>query len=167
MNWTLVSIPINAMTLICFVILASRRRPGLAAITVGAFHLLLSAVFSVAPFRSFFDAHYPGFRIGLLHFEGRSAVLPATLLFAWAFSSALLCVSRAEGRWFWFVAAGDAAFALNLLAATLSLPGDNEIQFGQYLTIRGLLAVALMIVLFSGGPIASSLWAFRRTRRPA
>jgi hypothetical protein len=162
MNWALVSLPINAVTASFFVILALRKRPGAAAVAIGALHLLLSAVFSVAPWRSFFDPRYPGFAVGLLRFEGRFATLPASVLFAWALTSALVCASRSRGRSLWIVATGDGAFALNMLAATLFGGGGNDIQFGQYLTIRGLAAAALMAVLFAGGPLASSVWAIRR-----
>jgi hypothetical protein len=167
MNWAIVSLPINAVTFGSFAVLARKRRPGAAALIVGGFHLLLSAVFSVAPWRSMFDAHYPGFRVGLLHFDGRSAVIPASLFFGWSLFSALACACGATSRRILIVAAGDVLFAMNMLVATFGAPGDNEIQFGQYLSIRGFAAAALMALLFSGGPLASSVWAVRRRRRAA
>jgi hypothetical protein len=131
-------------------------------IIVGVVHMFLATVVSVAPLRSFFDPKYLGFGLGLLRFEGRDATLPATIILIWALASAWFVVARARGRGMFSVAAFDLLFAMNSVAATLARPSDHSIQFGDALTISGVWAVVIMLVLFAGAPLVSSAWALRR-----
>ena len=64
------------------------------------------------------------------------------------------------------VAIGDLLFALNQLAGLLVQPGtSNVIQFGEYLTISGVQALAIMAVLVVLGPAMSAWWSARRARQ--
>jgi hypothetical protein len=130
-------------------------------------HMLLAGVMSVAPFRSFVDPAYPGFRLGLLHFEHRAATLPAALLFAWALSAAFILASRTRGWKLWVVAAGDALFAANQLLDIVRSGAGSDIQFGEHLTISGLQAAVIMAILFVGGPAFGAWWSGKRALRPA
>jgi hypothetical protein len=130
-------------------------------------HLLLTAALSVAPFRSFFDPAYPGFGLGILHFDKRAATLPTALLLIWALSSALILARGTNGRALWLVAIGDMLFAINQFIGLVQPGTSNDIQFGEYLTIRGLQALVIMGVLFVGGPAFSAWWTGMRARRTA
>ena len=127
----------------------------------------MRGAFSVAPFRSFLDPAYPGFRLGLLHFDNRAATLPTALLLIWSLTSAFLLASGARGPRLWIVAAFDALFAVNQLADLARSGGGGAIQFGEHLTISGFQALLIMAVLFVGGPALGALWSGRRARRSA
>jgi hypothetical protein len=165
--WLKIALVTNLLYWAVFVFLAVRRRPGAAAVVLGVMHLLLAGVVSVAPIRSFIDPAYPGFRVGLLHFEHRAATLPATILFVRALSCAFLLAARARGGKLWVVAAFDVLFAVNQLLDILRSGSGGNIQFGEHLTISGLQAAIIMAILFVGGPALSAWWSGKRALRPA
>ena len=165
--WIPIFVATNVIYWIVFVYLAVRHRATFPATALGVLHMLLGAALSVAPFRSFLDPAYPGFALGLLHVHGRSATLPTALLLIWALVSAWLLVSRRSGKALWIVALGDLLFALNQIAVLSPSSGDNDIQFGEYLTIRGFQAALIMAVLLVGGPAISASFAGVRARRTA
>jgi hypothetical protein len=162
--WLAIALGTNLVYWAVFVYIAVRHRPGISAVALGAMHMLLGAAFSVAPFRSFFDPAYPGFRLGVLAFEKRGATLPSALLLIWAVGSALVLASRGRGWKLAVVAVGDALFALNQLLS-LFQAGSNDIQLGEHLTIGGFQALAIMAILFVGGPALSAWWAGTRARQ--
>ena len=163
--WIALALGTNLLYWAVFVTLAVRRRPGSGAVALGVMHMLLAGALSVAPFRSFLDAAYPGFGLGILHFEKRGATLPTALLLAWALGSAFVLASGGRGWKLWAVAVGDALFALNQLLSLFQPGNRNDIQFGEHLTISGLQALLLMAVLFVGGPAFSAWWSGKRARR--
>jgi hypothetical protein len=163
--WIALALGTNLVYWAVFVYLAVRHRPGASAVALGMMHMLLAAAFSVAPFRSFVDPAYPGFGLGILHFEGRTATLPTALLLLWALGSAMILASGARGRALWVVAIGDTLFALNQLLSLFQPGNRNDIQFGEHLTISGLQALLIMAVLFVGGPAFSAWWSGRRARQ--
>jgi hypothetical protein len=165
--WIPIFAATNAVYWAIFVYLAVRHRASFVATFLGIVHMLLAALLSVPPFRSFLDPAYPGFAMGLLHLHGRSATLPTALLLSWALVSAWLLVSRTAGKALWIVAFGDLLFALNQVAVLSPSSGDNDIQFGEYLTIRGFQAVVIMAVLLVCGPAISAWFAGVRARRTA
>ena len=165
--WLKIALVTNLVYWAVFVSLAVRRKPGAAAIVLGVMHMLLAGVVSVAPIRSFVDPAYPGFRVGVLHFEHRAATLPSALMLVWALASAFLLASRARGGKLWVVVGFDLLFALNQLLDILRSGTGGNIQFGEHLTISGLQAALIMAVLFVGGPALSAWWSGRRALRPA
>jgi hypothetical protein len=130
-------------------------------IAIGIIHMLFATLVSVAPLRSFFDPQYLGFGLGLLRFQGRAATLPSSVVLAFALASAWLVVSRSARPGFLLVAMFDLLFAINTAAGIL-VSSDHRIQFGNALTIDGILAIAIMLSLFAGAPLLSSGWAWRR-----
>ena len=92
--WFWIALISNTIYWSLFGLLLKRGRWTTTGLVVGVVHLLIAAIFSVAPFRSALDPAYPGFRFGLLHFEGTATVLPAAVLLVWALSCAFLAVSR-------------------------------------------------------------------------
>jgi hypothetical protein len=165
--WIAIALVTNLVYWTVFVVLAVRHKPGAGAVVLGAMHMLLAAAMSVAPFRSFIDPAYPGFRLGVLHFENRGATLPTALLLIWALGSAFVLASGGRGRKLWFVAAGDALFALNQLLSLFQEGSRSDIQFGEHLTIGGLQSLLIMAVLFVGGPAFGAWWSGRRALRTA
>ncbi len=165
--WLWIALVSNLIYWSLFALLVVRHRPGAARAAVGVLHLLLAGVGSVAPIRSFIDPAYPGLGLGLLRFEGRDATLPATVLLVWALACAYLAAVKGTGRAMWWVAAFDLLMAANLAAGILAPGGSSDIQFGEHLTISGPTAIAIMLVLFVAGPLASGVWAGRRALRPA
>ena len=163
--WIWIGLVTNAVYLAVFVILLVRHRPGFLATVLGSVHLLLGAAMSVAPFRSFIDADYPGFVLGVLEFQKRAATLPTACLLAWAVASAWILASRRRGPALWVVAIGDVLFALNQIASMVETGSNNIIQFGEHLTIQGLPAVLIMGILFVLGPVVSGWWAGTRARQ--
>jgi hypothetical protein len=155
----------NAAYWAVFLVLAIRHRSSVVATVLGVLHLLLAAGLSVAPFRSFLDPAYSGFAIGILRLHGRSATVPAALMLGLALVSAYLLVARRSGATLWIVVAADLAFAINQLLGILVLSGDNDIQLGEYLTVRGVLAVAIMVAIFVAGPTMSAWWTAGRARQ--
>ena len=67
----------------------------------------------------------------------------------------------------WVVVIGDVLFAVNQLLGLTTSGADNDIQFGEYLTIHGLEAVLIMAILFVGGPAISAWWAGVHARQTA
>jgi hypothetical protein len=163
--WIAIALGTNLVYWIVFVYLVARHRPGAGAAALGVMHMLLAAAFSVAPFRSFLDPAYPGFRLGLLHFEHRAATLPTALLLVWALASAFMLAGGARGPRLWIVAAGDALFAVNQVFDLARSGSGSDIQFGEHLTITGFQALLIMAVLFVGGPALGAWWSGRRARR--
>ena len=163
--WLWIALVTSLIYWTVFVYLLARRRPGLAAAALGVMHMLLAGVVSVAPIRSFVDPAYPGFRMGLLHFEHRAATLPTLLLLVWALGAAFILASGARGWRLWVVAVGDALFAVNQLVDLARSGSGGDIQFGEHLTISGFQALVIMAVLFVGGPAVSAWWSGRRALR--
>ena len=155
----------NAVYWTVFLALAIRHRSSFVATTLGVLHMLLAAALSVPPFRSFLDPVYPGFAIGIIRLHGRSATLPTALMLILTLASAYLLVSRRSGNWLWLVVATDVAFAINQLLGILVGGSDNDIQIGEYVTVRGLLAIVIMAAIFVAGPAMSAWWAAARARR--
>lgn len=163
--WLWIAVVSNLIYWTVFAILVKRGRAGAAGIVVGLVHLLLAAIFSVAPIRSAIDPNYPGLAFGILRFEGRSAVIPAAVVLIWALACAYLAVGKGAGRAMWWVAAFDLLMAANLAVGILSAGGDNTIQFGEHLTIPANAGLVLMLLFFTLGPAVSGIWSVRRALR--
>jgi len=163
--WLWIAVVSNLIYWTVFAILVKHRHTGAVAIVVGLVHLLLAAVFSVAPIRSAIDTNYPGLAFGILRFEGRSAVIPAAVVLIWALACAYLAVGKGAGRAMWWVAAFDLLMAANLAAGILSAGDDNTIQFGEHFTVPANAGLVLMLLFFVLGPAVSGIWSVRRARR--
>jgi hypothetical protein len=150
--------------LMCWAVFVRRVQRGphqRYAVGIGVLHMLLATLVSVAPARSFFDPQYHGFALGLLRFEGRAATIPSILVLASALACASVVVSRPSRRGFWFVAIFDVLLAFTVAAGTIA-HGDYRIQFGDALTLDGILGLAVMLLLFAGAPLFSAGWVWRQ-----
>lgn len=162
--WLWIALVSNLVYWTIFVLLLRRKQWTVAGLLIGIAHLLIAGIFSVAPFRSALDPAYPGFRFGLLHFEGTATVVPAGILLVWALTSAFLAISKRRGKAFWMIAVFDFLLAANQTASVLLSPADWTIQFGEHFAITGLAGAAVMIALFGLGPFLSGFWSARRAR---
>lgn len=160
--WLWIAFVSNTFYWTIFAWLLKRKLWTTTGLIVGIVHLLVAAIFSVAPFRSALDPAYPGFRFGLLYFEGTATVLPAGILLAWALGCAYLAISKQSGKMLWFIAAFDFLLALNQTASVLLSPADWTIQFGEHFSITGIAGALVMLTLFALGPFVSGFWSARR-----
>jgi hypothetical protein len=167
--WTQIFLISNAIYWAIFFYLLSRRRWDRAAFTVGLFHMLLASVLSVAPFRSLLDPAYR-WQLGFVGCGGRVAAIPAFLTLGWTLAAAWLAVAKGAGGSMWVIAVGDLFFALNLAAAILLFPlrgnlAYQKVQLGEKFIVTGWMASLILLLGFVAPPIASCIWAARRSRR--
>jgi len=159
--WLWIALVSNTIYWTVFFLLLRWRQWSKTGLVVGIVHLLVAALFSVAPIRSAFDPAYPGFRFGLLHFEGTATVLPAAALLVSGLTCAYLSVTRRSGKSLWFIAAFDFFLAANQAISILLSPSDWTMQLGEHLTITGFAGAAVMLTLFALGPFVSGYWSAR------
>lgn len=123
-----------------FILLAVRHRPQRSVLTVGVLHMLFATPLVVAPIRALLDPGYIGYSLGLLRFEGRTAVLPAAIILAWALATAWSVISKRGrvpllsvllGDLFW-VANYGIAFAMDFSRGEFD---KIKIQGGELFTI--------------------------------
>jgi hypothetical protein len=162
-RWLWIALISNSIYWTVFASRLRRKEWTKIGLLVGIAHLFIAAIFSVAPFRSAFDPAYPGFRFGLLHFEGRATVLPAAILLGWSLACAFLAISKRSGKILWMIALFDFLLTANQAASILLSPSDWTIQFGEHFSITGIAGAAIMLALFALGPLLSGVWSARRT----
>lgn len=166
--WLWMALISNVIYWSLFFYLAAHRRRHRGALAVGLLHLLFAVPLVVAPIRALLDASYVGYQLGFIRFEGRAAVLPTSIILAWALSGAWLAVSGSSHKaGLKTLAIGDLLFALNFGAHFLldwyrgELAGP-QIQFGEHLTLYGPLAALIPTLLFAIPFVASAGWALVR-----
>jgi hypothetical protein len=163
--WLAVLVGSNLIYWAIFVYLAWRNRPSRPAFVFGVVHMTFATPLVVAPVRSLLDPEYLGYALGLLRFEGQSAVLPSILVLTWALGAAWLAVSRPT-RWraAW-IAAGDLFWLVNFSLYAYVGRADLarfRIQGGEFFTLEGPVVVALVGALVLLPFAASMIWAARR-----
>ena len=163
--WFQIAIVLNVIYWAVFFYLLSRRRWNVPALVVGIFHMLFAMVISVAPIRSLLDPDYIGYGLGVLHFEKRAVVVPATLILCWALASAWVTVSKGRGHWMKLVMVGDFFFALSMGISILLDDSQNwKFQLGEYLTASGRAGLLILLGLFTAPFLVSGIWAAMRTQ---
>ena len=160
--WLWIAIISNTVYWSLFALQVRRRQWTKTGLVIGIVHLLVAAIFSVAPFRSALDPAYPGFRFGLLHFEGTATVLPAGILLIWSLCCAFIAINKKFGKSLWLIAGFDFLLAANQTFSILLSPIDWTIQFGEHFSITGIAGAAVMLLLFAFGPFLSGFWSVRR-----
>lgn len=141
--------------------------PGLIA-SLGC--LFAASLNSAAPFRGLIDPAYMGYVFGLLSADrGTSVTLYAGPIFVAATASALIAASRTRGPALLIVAATCAALGIILGVPALTTlfddPAANNIQFGEYLTIPGLLSTILLVTVLTVPFLLGTIWAARGALR--
>ena len=170
MNWAWFALGVTAIIVLLWLSQLRKGRwawPGLIAST-GC--LLAAGLNSAAPFRGLIDPDYMGYVFGLVSAErGLAVTLVAGSIFVAASASALIAAGRRSGPALWLVAATCAALAVILGVPTLvgafSDPSANMIQFGEYLTIPGLVGTIVLLLALLVPFLVGSLWAARAALR--
>jgi|KBSSwiStaDraftv2_1062776.scaffolds.fasta_scaffold853796_2 hypothetical protein len=163
--WFRIAIVLNIIYWAVFLYLLSRRRWNIPALAVGILHMLFAAVVSVAPIRSLLDPDYPGYGLGVLHFEKRAVALPAAIILGWALTAAWVAVGKGRGRWMRVIMVGDLFLALSMgISLALDDSQNWKFQLGENFTAEGLTGLFILLGFFTFPFIASAVWAATRTR---
>lgn len=166
-DWMWYGIACFAAAVVASIVAARRGSWARPAIAVALLNLLFVLVNSSAPFRGLLDPGYAGYRNGWLEADGPVAVfLTAGLMLTAASLAAIVAASNSVGRPMLLVAMIDGFFLLNTSTAfgvqVFGTNRDFEIQFGEYLTIPNVPAIAINFGLFVVPLIAATVWASRR-----
>ncbi len=172
MNWGLFALAVSAVLAASWIYLLTKRNwrwPGLVT-SVGC--LLVATFNSAAPFRGLIDPNYVGYGFGLLRADkGIEVTLLAGPLLLFGTLAALLAVSKTSGAALWLVAAFCATLLIILgipaVDGILTDPEANAIQFGEFLTIPGLLATTIYMLLLVVPFVVGLVWAPRAATRSA
>jgi hypothetical protein len=163
--WFRIAIALNVVYWAVFFYLLSRRRWNVPALAVGIFHMLFAMVISVAPIRSLLDPDYIGYGLGVLHFEKRAVVAPATLILCWALTAAWITVGRGRGRWMKMVMVGDFFFSVSMgISILLDDPQNWKFQLGEFFTASGRAGLLILLGLLTAPFLVSGIWAAMRTQ---
>ena len=164
MNWALFATGVTAVLAAAWLWLAVKRRwawPGLVA-SIGC--LIAASLNSAAPVRGLIDPDYVGYSFGLLQSaKGIGVTLTGGPIFLASAAAALIGVSRRSGPALWLVAAVCAALLAILGVPTIrdafADPTANTIQFGEYLTVPGLVGTGFLLLLLAVPFAIGLLWA--------
>jgi hypothetical protein len=163
--WFQIALVLNVIYWAVFLCLLSRRRWDIPALAVGILHMLFAAVVSVAPIRSLLDPDYPGYGLGVIHFEKRAVALPAAIILGWALTAAWVAVGKGRGRWMRLIMIGDFFLALSLAISIVLDDSQNwKFQLGENFTAEGLTGLIILLGFFTLPFLASAIWAASRTR---
>lgn len=163
MNWAYFGLAVSAVLFTLWTIAAFRARPRWQAIVVGLAMLLIAGMNGAAPVRGLVDPDYVGFHYGLFSAEkGIAVTFVAGGVFLLAATGAFAALRRSRrakavvaGVCLLFLGAVGAPW----LSGALSDIESNTIQFGEYLTIPGVLSTALLFVLIILPFVIGLLWA--------
>ncbi len=148
----------------------SRRQWNAAALLVGIANMLVACLHTVAPFRGVLDPNYNGYNMGLIHVgAGIMVTLVTGTILMMTVWSACLAVQNKPGKQMRWVALTDGFLVLNFVLSavynTVTNPGgSSRIKLGEYLTIPGLLADLIFVLVLIVPLALSTLWAFRRVK---
>jgi hypothetical protein len=171
MNWAVFALGVSAVLILLWLWQVVRRNwswTGLYA-TVGC---QIAACFNAAaPVRGALDPNYVGYHFGMAGSEkGLGVTLVAGSIFLACAASALLAASRRAGRTLWVVALTSAAMFVIIGVPTLQQaiadPAANAIQFGEYLTIPGMAATAILVLLLTVPFAVGAVWAAKAASAP-
>jgi hypothetical protein len=167
MNWALFALSVAVLMTAIWALVLVKSRRSLMSIYVSFAFLLLAAMNSAAPIRGYIDPNYVGYGFGLLHAtKGLSVTLMAGVVVLISAISAFFAARNRHGPAMWIVVVACFAFAViqgwPWLEGGVHDPAENAIQFGEYLTIPGLAASALLGALLVVPFILGAPWAARR-----
>ena len=165
-NWAVVALGVSAVLLLVWMLVAWRAKAGAPAAFVSLAHLLVAGLHSAAPVRGYLDPGYVGYGFGLLTAgSGLAVTITAGAVWLVAVLGAFLSLARAKAAMA-FVALSSLAFAVIIGAPLardmLTTPDDSKLQLGQYLTIPGMAAISLLLVLLVLPFLIGFVWAGRR-----
>jgi hypothetical protein len=167
MNWAVFALVVTGIMTAAWLFVLVKSQRSIMSIYVSLGFLVLAGINSAAPVRGFVDPNYAGYGFGLLRADkGLVVTLVAGSVFLLSAACAFIAARNRAGRAMWLVAATCAAFTIiqgwPWLEGVLTDPSANAIQFGEYLTIPGLAASALLAVLLVLPFLLGAPWALRR-----
>lgn len=170
-NWAYEALGVSAVLLLVWLVAAFRARAGAPAAFVGFVHLLVAGLHSAAPIRGYLDPDYEGYGFGLLQAApGLDVTITAGSVWIAALLGAFLALSKARLAMAW-VAVSSAAFAViigaPLVRDVLNNAEASKVQLGEYLTIPGVAAIALLLVVLVVPFVIGVFWAAGRVLRKA
>ena len=170
MNWAVFGILVSAILAAFWVWQLAKKRWDWAGLYASFGCLIGACLNAAAPVRGFVDPNYVGYRFGLIASEkGIGVTLLAGGIFLSCGASALLSASRNRGRELWLAAATCAAMFVIIGVPTLQQafqdPAANSIQFGEYLTIPGVLATLISLLLLTLPYAVGAVWGARAASR--
>ena len=170
-NWAYEALAVSAILLVVWLAVAFKARAGAPAAFVGFVHLLVAGLHSAAPIRGYVDPDYVGYSFGLLAADkGLAMIVTAGAVWLVAMLGAFLALSKAQLAMA-FVTLSSAAFAVivgaPLAQGLLTDPMAGKVQMGEYLTIPGLAATGLMLVVLVLPFVIGVIWAGGRMLRRA
>lgn len=166
MNWGLFALAVSAVLFAVWVGLAVRRRPSPVALVTSFACLLAASLNSAAPLRGAIDPNYMGYVFGLVAADkGLAVTALAGSIFVGGLVAAYVALTRRRGRAMWAVAAVCGVLSVVLggpwLTSAFTNPADNTIQFGEYLTVPGVISTILMFALLILPFLVGTAWATR------
>jgi len=168
-NWAVVALGVLALLVVVWTLVARRAKAGLAAGFVSLAHLLVAGLNSAAPVRGYLDPEYVGYGFGFAQADaGLAVTIVAGAVWLLAVAAGFLALARNRLAMV-FVMLVSAAFALNLgypVVRDQLAGGDQRIQLGEYLTIPGALATAIILVVLVAPFLFGTVWAARRAVAP-
>ncbi len=170
-NWAWVALGVSAGLLLVWTLVARRAKAGAPAAFVGLAHLIVAGLHSAAPVRGYFDPQYVGYGFGLLSADkGLAVTLVAGAVWLVAVLGGFLSLARARVAMA-FVALSSLAFAViigaPLVRDLLITPDASKLQLGEYLSIPGLAAIGLLLVILVLPFVIGFVWAGRRVLKRA
>lgn len=167
MNWALFAGGVSLVLLLAWLWTLMRSRRSGASIYVSLGFLLLAGMNAAAPVRGLVDPTYVGYGVGFLHADrGLSVTLIAGAVFASAAAACLIAARNKPGPIMWVVSVTSFVFLGRIgapwLLDVMADPSKNAIQFGEYLTIPGVVSSLLLALLLVGPFLVGALWAARR-----
>jgi len=168
-NWAVVAVGVFAFLLLIWTLVARRAKAGLAAGFVALAHLLVAGLNSAAPVRGYLDPEYVGYGFGFAQADaGLAVTVVAGAVWLLAVAAAFLALARNRLAMF-MVMLVSALFALNLgypMVRDQLAGGQERIQLGEYLTIPGLAATAIIFAVLVAPFLFATAWAAVRVVRP-
>lgn len=161
MNWAYFASGVSVVLVLGWIVAAVRARPAWPGWVAGAALLLVASLNTAAPIRGAVDPNYVGYNFGYLSAErGLMVTLVAGSALVLALAGAFAALGRGTIARV-VVAIASLAFLVDLgvplVAGAIKDIDGNVIQFGEYLTIPGAVATALMFVL-GVVPFVIGLW---------
>jgi hypothetical protein len=172
MNWGFLFLALTSTLLVAWLFVTIKSPRTWLSVYISLGLVLLAALNSVAPFRALLDPNYVGYRFGLLQaHKGLAVTVISGTVFLLAAITAFVAARNRAGTGMWLVAASCIIFAvingIPWAKELLTNPERNQIQFGEYLTIPGLVASGIQAILFVLPCAVGLPWALRRTRTRA
>jgi len=168
-NWAYEALAVSAVLLVVWLAVAFKAKAGAPAAFVGFVHLLVAGLHSAAPIRGYVDPDYTGYGFGLLAADkGLAVTVTAGAVGLVATLGAFLSLSKARLAMA-FVTLSSAALAAvigaPMVEGLLSNPMGGKVQMGEYLTIPGLAATVLLLMVLVLPFVIGVIWAGGRVLR--